>query len=587
MTVDTGELRVVVSSGGREFELPSMDCPEFEDVSPGGDGPFTVVYKHFEGDTVPPGKALVQIMDDVGPVQEGRIARRDLHDLSQCDGPVSLVVEGWSAHLQDGKFDESTKFGILPGPLNSNTIQVSISRTPEGAISYTIGKLCPEFSTAGAPQLATTGFQMVQTKDFAGQPALDVVQYMSAVFQGSGTPILHHVRNRQFFWKPMDLAPKYVTSLANGAKVKPVHDAVKLYDRVVIVWGGGNVTKAPETLPQGIRNPVDLVINMSAEVRNIGEARQVADGLYARLQSIDISWACEVSIPYATAVEEIGVGEMDRPWRIYSGNMIRIEDMNSEQKFGEFVSISPEQWIVRRKVTKSGIVLTCGDLRIIGAVMAKDSPAGYAALTKFASETDMKAKNIPLSQPAITLAGGPATPGALVGHKTPNAVSYKDAGSAAVVDVVSPRNETPKPVTFEQHAYSDPGAAPFVEGLLNPSLYRDQLPPCKIMYYLFTLDNADNFTLELWLAARNAGQLVLDDNGRMTVGARIMQIPISAITKEVNFTEASAPRIEVADAIVLYKIVGTPAACKGFTFSARATRLAPAGFPVGHTDFLS
>jgi hypothetical protein len=307
-----------------------------------------------EQDRLPPRFAHVTIEDTGGVIWTGRIVRRQPPPTDLCTGPCSLTAEGYYTSLRDVRASEDVKYG----PMWDGS---SLARTPEDAITHAVSQNAPNV-TLGT--IDVSGFTLPDTESFQGRPPADVVTSMSGFAAGLATPFVGRVRNGVFTWGPLDLGAKYQVLIADGAIIAPTDDAARLFNHVLILWEGPPA-EWPETLSYSqIPTQVTLSVNAGAEVKTPAAALQLAQGLYARLNELELGWSWNFTIPAGTAVELIGSGPI-HPYRMDCAQVLRVPDFEPETKYGTKHS-SPSQMVItslRWDGQAGQLTGTCGEIR--------------------------------------------------------------------------------------------------------------------------------------------------------------------------------------------------------------------------------
>lgn len=298
--VAPAKLTFQVYGHGRLQTYGDISCPDltYAKVSPGGDVTAAVNVPFVQRMELPLADTFVDIVDeDLGLVWSGFSGPLDPPDLSNCNGPITIGALGWGS-----SFTKRLGAPTTYGPRWDGSV---IGQTIEDAVINAVTQTAPNVFLYDE-NVDRSGVTLDATENFQGQTGADVLASMSARTQHLATPALWHVRQRNFSWKFMDLAPRYRVRLADGAKVKPRYDPSRAYNRVLVAWGKNQVVEAPKVLSYTQRQQiVDLYLNAGAEVRDQPTAQALADGVYARMQTLRPEWSFEVQVPVSCPVEEI------------------------------------------------------------------------------------------------------------------------------------------------------------------------------------------------------------------------------------------------------------------------------------------
>lgn len=352
-------IRVVDALTGQTWDYTDRGaCPTLEKLVT-GDGSITwsIDFTQFV-DTLPPDHSRVYVEDPDGEIQRGRLVSASPPDTSLCTGPCQFVAEGDSARLRDQKFDDDVKFG----PVFDGT---SLGLTPEAAVEYAISQNVPLVSVT---PITPTGFTLPDTESFLGRTAHDVVNTMTAVSAGLATPYIPSVRKGIFRYAPLDLSPRYEVTCANGAIVTPRRDASRLYNRVIVIWGNDQVITYPSTISYGrLPTAVDLVVNAGTEIHTALAALRLAEGLYAKLQTLELGWSWTVTIPADAQIQRLFPGDSGPTAhnRMNAGYFLRVPDLDPTGRYGPHHP-SPDHLLMTHIRTggESGETLvTCGEMR--------------------------------------------------------------------------------------------------------------------------------------------------------------------------------------------------------------------------------
>ncbi len=333
-------------------------CPSIEkglngDVSASWTYDFTT-----EQDRLPPRFAHVTIEDDVDVFWTGRVIRRQPPATDLCSGPCTIVAEGFYGALRDRHDPNPQPYGpTWPGQGTTRGM------TPEAAVTDAVSQLGGGSVSVGT--IDASGFALPDTESFQGRPPADVISAMNAFSAGLSTPFVGSVRNGIFNWGPLDLAAKYQVLVADGAILAPMDDATRLYNHVLVLWGTGQYAEYPPTLSYTkIPTQVTLAVNAGAEVKTPAAALQLAQGLYAKLNELELGWSWNFTIPMGTSLEEIGSGPI-YPWRMDAGFVLRVPDFEPWTRYGT-KHTSPEEMVVtslRWDGQQQQLTGTCGEIR--------------------------------------------------------------------------------------------------------------------------------------------------------------------------------------------------------------------------------
>jgi hypothetical protein len=340
-------------------------CPTLEKGMTGDGGiTWSADFQSFT-DRLPPRHAHVVVTDDLGIVQTGRLVRRTPPGTDICDGPAQYGAEGYAASLGDRKHSEPTTYGPTWESFSF------ISLFPEGAVSHSVSQLGSNVSIG---TISPSGFTMSNTESYQGRTAQDTANAMASMGAGLSTPFVWSVRKGVFNWGPVDLAPRYQTSVADGATFTATDDASRLYTRVIVLWGAGQSAVWPGVVTYGqLPTIVDLVVNAGAEIKTPAGALQLAQGLYGRLGELELGWSWNFSIPGTTAIE-----------RMDAGYILRVPDLDATNRWGT-KHPCPDELLVTscRWDGNSGMLTgTCGEIRdpshFVKQVMYGQTPSAPA-----------------------------------------------------------------------------------------------------------------------------------------------------------------------------------------------------------------
>lgn len=400
-----------------------MGCPTLEKVWT-GDGPITWTYNYRAGiDRMPPRHAhvIIEVEGEESAPQMGRVVKKAPPDSSLCEGPCTITTEGYISSLSDQGIPGEVSLldaqgnpapehrSVFFGPVWEGS---PLGLTPEAAINYAV-RFAPH---VGIGPVDSSGFLLTDTEDYLGRPPMDVVNAMTAMAAGFATPFAPSVRNGVFEWGPLDLGARYQVLCADGAVVTPTDDATRLYSRVMVIWGKGQVETYPEVIVYDqIPTIVDLVVNAGTEVRSKAAAQQLAAGLYSRVRSLELGWSCTINIPEGTPILEDGV-EIN-PLFVQTQKMIRVADLAEHYDPAEGIPnihlITGATWRGDEKGT--GLTLRCGEVRdpraIVRATMSAGSRTVWAVQQPGLSQPTRDANKLKLLGPPsveVPTAGKPA-----------------------------------------------------------------------------------------------------------------------------------------------------------------------------------
>ena len=336
------------------FDPANGHCPVLEKGMTGdGAMTWTAEFTQFQ-DRRPPRFALVEAIDDQGLVQTGRLVRFAPPGTDLCTGPCNYMAEGFAAAGRDRKDTDPRPYG----PVYTGTTR---GLTPEAAVTDAVAR----WNGVSIGTVSPSGFTLPDTESFQGRSPMDVANAMAQFGAGLATPFVWSVKKGLFTWGPLSLGARYQTLIADDAIIVPTDDASRLYDHVIVLWGQGQYAEYPTTLSYAqIPTQVTLSVNAGAEVKTPAAALQLAQGLYARLNELELGWSWNFTIPGDTAVELIGSGPIN-PWRVEAASVLRVPDFEPVNRYGE-KHPSPSQLVItslRWDGNANQLTGTCGEIR--------------------------------------------------------------------------------------------------------------------------------------------------------------------------------------------------------------------------------
>lgn len=579
------DLKIQVIGGGDQWTFQDFAaCPSLTKVL-AGDGGISWEYPFVQfTDRLPPRHASVTVEDPTGIFQRGRIAQRNPSGTDLCSGPCRLAAEGDSARLGDRKFLDDVRFGPRwPGEVTEFPLLAS---TAGGAVEYAFGYggAGLEWSTANV----TAGtYALTSSEQFRGRPMHDVFNAMNALSAGSATPYVWTVRNGIFRWRPLDLGPRYEVSIADGAIVTPSDDATRLYTHVIILYGNGQYAHYPDTVDYThLPTLVDLVINAGNEVHDAAAAQRLAEGLYGRIQYLELGWSCTVTVPAPTEIRYLNpvtmMSEPVLPYRVNAAEFIRIPDLNGVTRYGPHHPVGNVQLMTEITWAGKDLSIRCGEIRDQSAVVRQ---VMYAGSSRTVHALRSPGLSVPTRDADKTGLLGPGLPAPASG--APPAIDNWIPPLSTENKQTLITHEAPKPIKLITKVFSADGGV-LAAGLLDTAIYCDDLPPCEIDHVFLSCSPLGSVTVQAWKAQQAASS---DGRGAFVVVADALVPDTLLLTATVTagkfyqhrFTGATGdakPRNET-DAMLIYVITGTPDAVTSFKLSVNGNRIA-LGHPAGH-----
>lgn len=324
-------IRVTNADGQQSFTC-ARTTPTLVDRADGGDGPITFAFDMTYGDDIPLDRfAHVDVSDEDGQIQTGFINNRSLPDLAGYEGQAKYIALGYGSALGRRRFNASTKIGPLWPNVPSQSLDgteipnvTPIATTAHAAVDYAVASL-----GGGHVYPHDVGFgpDLLQTQEYLGRSAQDVVNDMSALSLWLSTPFKFQVHGWQLTWRAVDLAARYQVDVKRCTAMA-TDDCGKLYNHVIIIWGKYQTAEWPEVLDyRDIPDQVDLCVNAANEIHDYATALSLAQGLYSRIREMELGWSVTLTVPHETAIEEMGVGPIENGYRCRAAKGIRLVNL--------------------------------------------------------------------------------------------------------------------------------------------------------------------------------------------------------------------------------------------------------------------
>lgn len=549
-------------------------CPNLEKTMT-GDGmiSWSAPFHQFKN-TRPPRHAHVEVSDLDGVVQTGRLVRFNPPGTDVCDGDAQYSAEGYAAAGRDRKDTNATPYG----PVWTGT---SRGLTPEAAVTDALTR----WNGVTAGTISPSGFTLPDTESFQGRAAADVANAMAQFGAGLATPIVWTVRKGIFRWGPIDLGAKYQVTLNDGAVITPADDATRLYNHVLVIWGKGQYAEWPTTLSYSqIPTQVTLSVNAGQEVKTPGAALQLAQGLYERLQELELGWSWNFTIPGDTKVDLVGGGKIN-PYRMDCAQVLRVPDFEGYTRYGAKHGC-PNQLVVtslRWDGQQNQLGGSCGEIRdpsaFVKQVMATNTfSMGSPFTTKPSTVRTVKdAGKVATFGPYVSTATGTAGAVARGAATSPSPIDYRTPAVVSQYNQPPISHEAPKPIKVEKGVQ---GTLATATGLLDTGLVWSDVPPCEIDTWYLSCTPKGNVTVGVYKATTNSSGFVVDSSGDMTAGTLVLTASISGakfglhrFSTSTSPSTNSKPRL-TEQSILLYKLTDITSAT-GWQITMNGNRIVP------------
>jgi hypothetical protein len=535
--------------------VDGVSCPRIERQMT-GDGPVEWTYPFVA--PMPWRHAHVSIADDLGEFHTARVVLRTPPDTACTTENATIVARGYNESLAgDRKFDVSTAYGpvyealVVTAPDHPQISQVvTLAGTTNEAVTHAVSQLGSSVSVGA---VTGTGFDLTETENFIGRPALDVIQMATARGGGLATPYTWYVRKGIFTYRPLDTAARYAVTIGDGVNFRPSDDASKIYTRVIVIYGKNDAVTYPAVIDYThLPSIVDLVVNAGTEVKTQADALQLAQGLYARLQTFELGWAGQLIIQPDAEILELGLPI--NPWRVNGAQFMRMVNLNPMSRYGE--SIPSEMLITKVSYDGPNGGVTTIDLGEIRDVSGRTASLIRKTLFAVNSRSIWSQMEHNLSTPlrdndkARTVGPDIATSTTDLtdasGNPVPPPIDHGLVAVSPEQETVHPDVETPKPVTIAivcgfWHGTDASGVAltpPFRE----PSV---PIPPMQIDRWEMETDAAATVTYKLY--RKSTGALMTTVNLAGTTENSSTLTPASNPALRIVTKDSVIPELTVAD----------------------------------------